>query len=119
MDTQTSASSVVCFAVAALLGAVGQFLYKSGASAANSGWLSYLLNWQLAAGVAAYVGVMVLFVVAFKQGGSPAVLYPIYASTFIWSSLIAWRVEGQPITPGNVLGMVLIVAGMFFLAGKR
>jgi len=26
----------------------------------------------------------VLFVVAFKQGGSLTVLYPIYASTFIW-----------------------------------
>ena len=104
--------------MAALLGAVGQYLYKSGADAADGAWSSYVANPRLAGGVLCYVIVMVLFVVAFKLGGSLAVLYPIYASTFIWASLIAWRVYGTSITLTNVLGMGLLIAGMFLL-GKQ
>lgn len=117
-STVTPLSSIFCFVAAAFLGAVGQFLYKSGASAANSGWLSYLLNARLAAGVVCYIAVMALFVAAFKQGGSLLVLYPIYASTFIWAALIAWRFEGATITPLNVLGMMVLVVGMALMGWK-
>ncbi len=117
MGSNTSIASIVCFVEAAFLGAVGQFLYKSGAAAAKGGWLSYL-NAHIIGGVICYVAVMVLFVAAFKQGGSLMVLYPIYASTFIWAALIAWQVEGASIALTNVFGMGLIIAGMFFLAWK-
>lgn len=118
MPISTPLSSIACFILAAFLGAVGQFLYKNGAAAANSGWLSYLLNARLAGGVACYVAVMVLFVAAFKQGGSMMVLYPIYASTFIWAALIAWRFEGATISIVNVLGMGVLILGMFLLGWK-
>jgi multidrug transporter EmrE-like cation transporter len=118
MDTKTSVGSILCYVVAAFLGAVGQFFYKSGAAAAQSGWISYLANPRLAAGVVSYVAVMMLFVAAFKLGGSLTVLYPIYASTFIWAALIAWKFEGTPISAVNVLGMGLIVGGMLFLGWK-
>jgi len=67
------------------------------------------------AGVLCYIAVMVLFVAAFEIGGSLTVLYPIYASTFIWAALIAWRVYGTPITMTKVLGMGLLIVGMFLL----
>jgi len=44
VNTNTPTASIVCFVVAALLGAVGQYLYKSGAEAADAGWLSYVAN---------------------------------------------------------------------------
>lgn len=113
----TPVSSIICFAIAALVGAVGQFLYKNGAAAADGGWTSYL-NTQLIGGVVCYVAVMVLFVAAFKQGGALTVLYPIYASTFIWAAVIAWRAYGTPITLTNVAGMALLIAGMYLL-GKQ
>ena len=118
MFLNTPVSSIVCFAVAALLGAVGQYLYKSGADAANDGWFSYLNNPRLVGGVVCYVAVMVLFVAAFKRGGSLTVLYPIYASTFVWAALVAWRVYGTPITLTNVVGMAFLLVGMFLL-GKQ
>lgn len=118
MGTNTPVTSIACFVVAAFLGAVGQFLYKSGAATAKGGWLGYLANAHLLGGVICYVAVMVLFVAAFKQGGSLMVLYPIYASTFIWAALIAWRVDGTPITAINVLGMGLIISGMLFLGWR-
>src|ERR1700693_2827088 len=85
----TPVTSMILFALAAVLGAVGQYLYKSGADRATGSFVSYLCNLQLACGVACYVAVMVLFVAAFKRGGALATLYPIYASTFIWAALIA------------------------------
>ena len=74
-----------------------------------------MLNPLLLCGVVCYIGVMVLFVAAFKRGGAMSVLYPIYASTFIWGALIAWIAFAEPIRPVNVLGMVALIAGMFLM----
>ena len=103
------------FVIAAFLGALGQFLYKSGAERAGASVASYLLNVRLLGGVVCYVAVMVLFVAAFKRGGALTVLYPIYATTFIWAALIAWLIYGTPIRPVNIGGMALLIAGMYFM----
>ncbi len=113
----TPAISIVFFIVAAFLGALGQYLYKAGADLAGDSLASYVWNWRLLAGVACYVAVMTLFVAAFRKGGSLTVLYPIYASTFIWAALLALVFEAIPIRPVNVAGMGFLVAGMF-LMGK-
>jgi len=108
--------SIALFAIAAVLGAVGQFLYKAGAEHIGDSPWTYL-NLRLFGGAACYVGVMALFVAAFKRGGELSVLYPIYASTFIWAALISLAASGTPIKPVNLAGMVLLVTGMF-LMGK-
>ena len=89
VTSNTSLASILCFLAAAFSGALGQYLYKSGADAAGSGWRSYVLNWQLALGVRCCILVMVLFVAAFRIGGRMTVLYPICATTFIRAALIA------------------------------
>lgn len=113
----TPLASILMFLAAAAIGALGQFLYKSGAEKATQGWPSYLFNWRLMGGVACYVAVMVLFVAAFKKGGSLTVLYPLYATTFIWAAIIALSAHGVPIKTINVVGMLLLIAGMY-LMGK-
>jgi multidrug transporter EmrE-like cation transporter len=105
--------SMALFALAAAFGALGQFLYKSGAAHATGGLASWLVNARIWGGVACYVAVMVLFVRAFKNGGALSTLYPIYASTFVWAALIGWMVDGTAIKPVNVLGMGLLFAGMW------
>src|SRR5262245_43345444 len=112
---QTPVSSILCFLVAAFLGALGQFLYKSGAERVTGELLSYLLNGRILGGVVCYIAVMVLFVVAFRRGGELSVLYRLYAATFIWPAFIALWAYGVPIKPINVFGMVCLVAGMFFM----
>ncbi len=113
----TPPASIAMFVLAALLGAIGQFLYKSGAEQATGGPMSYLANWRLLAGAGCYVGVMVLFVAAFKRGGQLSVLYPIYASTFVFAAVIALLAYGTPIKPLNIAGMLLLIGGMY-LMGK-
>lgn len=112
----TPAVSIVFFILAAFFGALGQFLYKSGADRAAGTVASYLLNGRLLGGVVCYVAVMVLFVAAFKKGGAITTLYPIYASTFIWAAVIAWWAFGEPIKAVNVGGMALLIAGMYLMA---
>jgi len=112
---KTPPVSIALFLMAAVLGALGQYLYKSGAEKAASGLLSYVLNPRLVAGVVCYLAVMVLFIAAFKRGGELSVLYPIYASTFVWAAVIAWWAYGVPIKPVNLLGMAFLVAGMYFM----
>jgi multidrug transporter EmrE-like cation transporter len=113
----TPAISIVYFLLASLLGAVGQYLYKSGTDAAGGTLASYLLNPRMLGGVVCYTAVMLLFVAAFKKGGALTVLYPLYASTFIWAAVIALYAYGTPIKAVNVGGMALLVGGMY-LMGK-
>ena len=112
---RTSSMPVIMFAVAAFLGALGQFLYKSGADRAGGSVASYLCNARLLGGVICYVAVMVLFVAAFKRGGALTVLYPVYATTFIWAAGIAWLIYGVPIRPANIAGMLLLLGGMYLM----
>jgi uncharacterized membrane protein len=114
---KTPAASILFFLFASLLGALGQFLYKSGADRAGGSLASYFLNVRILGGVVSYVGVMVLFVAAFRRGGELSVLYPIYATSFIWAAFIALAAYGVSIKPVNVAGMALLVAGMY-LMGK-
>jgi len=113
---KTPTISILLFVIAAALGAAGQFFYKTGAGKITAAPLSYLNVWLLG-GVVCYVAVMVLFVAAFKRGGALSVLYPIYASTFIWAAIIAFFAYDTVIKPANIGGMALLVAGMY-LMGK-
>jgi drug/metabolite transporter (DMT)-like permease len=112
---RTSPVAVICFVIAAFLGALGQFFYKSGAEKTGITFSSYLLNARLLAGVVCYIAVMVLFVAAFKRGGALTVLYPIYASTFIFAAVIAWFAYGTPIRPVHFAGFAFLIAGMYLL----
>ena len=107
--------SIFFMALAALLGALGQYLYKSGADTADGTMLSYAVNARIVGGVVCYAGVMTLFIAAFRFGGSLTVLYPIYGSTFIWAAFIAWKVYGTPISVINLAGMLALILGMYLL----
>ncbi|MEM7559240.1 MAG: hypothetical protein AAF394_08955, partial [Planctomycetota bacterium] len=109
----TPVASILLFVLASLFGAVGQFLYKSGADSVEGSLVNYLTNFRILGGIACYTAVMVLFVAAFKRGGELSVLYPIYASTFIWAALIGLFAYGTSISLVNIVGMLLLIAGMY------
>ncbi len=115
MITSTPTLSVIMFLSAAVLGALGSYLYKSGADSASGTLAGYLLNPRLLAGVCCYIAVMILFVAAYRRGGSLTVLYPTYASTFIFAAFIGKWAYGTPITAVNAFGMVLLTAGMYLM----
>lgn len=104
---------ILLFLVAAFLGAFGQYLYKTGAETSSGGLLSWLTNYRLISGALCYITIMILFILAFKIGGSLTILYPVYATTFIWALLIGVFLLKEVLTIGKVLGILLIIAGIF------
>lgn len=76
---------------------------------------SYVVNPRLWGGAACYVAVMILFIAGFRRGGAMAVLYPVYASTFIWAALIGLIAYGTPIKPVHIVGMLLLVLGIHLM----
>lgn len=98
--------------VASLLGAIAPFFFEYGSKQIQGRVLEFLLNPYIIAGMTTYATIMVFFTYAFKLGGTVRVLYPVYASTFIWAAIIAWLLHGDPIRPLHVGGMALLVAGI-------
>ena len=112
MIGNTPTMSMVYYLVAAVLGALGQYLYKEGAARISPGALTgSIFNPRIILGVICYIGVMCFFVLAFKRGGQLTVLYPVYATTFIWAALIGVFILGESFTLYKVLGCVLIISG--------
>jgi multidrug transporter EmrE-like cation transporter len=110
--SQTPAIAILCVLLASLLGAAGQFLFKLAADRGGAATFGFLFTPWAIAGVVCYFTVMLLFSFAFRRGGTVTVLYPIYASTFIWAAVMAWAFYNQPIRPIHVAGMVLLIVGM-------
>ena len=98
--------------VASVLGAVAPFFFEYGASRLQGRVSDFLLNPWIIAGMATYLAVMAFFTTAFKLGGTVKVLYPIYATTFIWAALIAFFHHGTPIMAIHAGGMALLMAGI-------
>ena len=90
--------------LAAVLGALGQYFYKIGAQKSSL--------WAIAAGVLMFIGVMGLFVLAYKWGGRISVVYPFYATTFIWGTLIGIWLEKEPWSPWYLVGLIMILGGL-------
>ena len=116
MNIATPVISIVSYLFAALLGALGQYLYKEGAAQVQlSNLASVFTNPRIILGILCYIGVMFLFVFGFKKGGQLTVLYPVYATTFIWAALIGFFVLGETFTLFRILGIVLIITGVVFV----
>jgi drug/metabolite transporter (DMT)-like permease len=100
--------------LAAVIGAIGQWLYKKGGTLI--GEIPWHKNWYLFSGMILFCGVMVLFVIAFKMGGRLSVVYPVYATTFIWGTMIAVGWDGEPWAWGQLVGLLLVVVGVSMVA---
>ena len=111
---KTQLVPILLYLVAGLSGAAGQYLYKVGAD--RLGVVPLWKNWHIAGGVVAFTLGMVLFIAAFKLGGRLSVIYPMYATTFIWGALIGVQVAGEPWSWTQVMGIGVIVAGCGLVA---
>jgi drug/metabolite transporter (DMT)-like permease len=96
--------------LAGIFGAIGQYYYKRGG--ARLGSIPIWANWQIALGILSFCIVMVLFVYSYKLGGRIAVVYPAYATTFLWGALLGKCLDGEPLNASTFVGIALIFAGV-------
>lgn len=99
---------------AGVLGALGQYAYKKGGL--QLGVVPLFKNHNLLIGIALFCVVMVLFVFGYKLGGRISVVYPFYATTFIWAALIGYFWDGEAMNMGIITGTVLIILGLAVIA---
>jgi len=98
--------------IASVLGAIAPFLFEHGSKQLQGRIVDFVTNPYIIAGMATYLTVMVFFTYAFRLGGTVRVLYPIYATTFIWAAVFAWLRHGTPVEPVHMGGMALLMAGI-------
>ena len=111
MNTSAPLWAIGLVLFCALLGALGQLLFKLGSASVSSDILSWLANWKVLLGMALYGISAVLFIVALKYGNL-SVLYPLIATSYIWVAFLATKYLGEPFSPLNWLGIALIVGGV-------
>ncbi len=104
------------YQAAALFGAFGQALYKLSMDRRKqhigSSWLLYMV-----AGIIVYCAVIGLFIAAFWWGGSLALLYATYATTFIWGLILGHLFFKEAYTPQKIIGVAIILSGVGILYG--
>ena len=66
----------------AILGALGQFLFKLGSSSIKFSFSSWVTNVKILGGIALYSVSAILFIVALKYGNL-SILYPVVATSYI------------------------------------
>jgi multidrug transporter EmrE-like cation transporter len=108
--SKTPITSILLVLLASLIGSFGAVFLKLGAAHLRGG-LRHIFNWQLATGVALYVGSSVPFVMGLKHG-ELSVLYPMvsagYICTMFWSKIFF----NEPITTGKIGALAMILAGI-------
>lgn len=100
--------------LAALFGAFGQYFYKLGGL--RIGGVAIYRNWQLWVGVILFCVVMLLFVWGYKLGGRISVVYPFYATTFVWGSLIGVFLTGESWSLIQSAGIGFVLLGVSLVA---
>ena len=99
---------------AAFIGACGQYLYKSGSQ--SLGHVPIYFNWQILLGMILFTAVMVCFVWSFRLGGHLSITYPMYATTFIWGTLLGIMLDKEPWSAQLVVGVIIVFTGLFLIA---
>lgn len=100
--------------LAAVFGAAGQYLFKLGGL--RLGATSLFRNGPIYAGMAMFCLVMVLFVSAYRLGGRLSVVYPAYATTFVWGMLFAIGLDHEPWSAVQFCGIAAILLGVYLVA---
>ncbi len=98
-----------------LFAAVGQLLLKVGASGRGS--LAEYLNCWIAGGLVAYGLGTALWVLALSRLPLTAV-YPFTALTFVLVYLAGLFLLGEQTTPRALLGVALILVGLFLVSSR-
>ena len=102
---------IILVAVCAVIGALGQFEFKRGAENLSFDFGSLITNWHLILGLVLYMTATVLYVYALSHG-QLSVLYPIIATSYIWTALLAVTFLGEKMSVVNWAGILFILLGV-------
>jgi uncharacterized membrane protein len=115
METKVWAIALAVFC--ALLGSLGQLLFKLGSVSVSFSLWSWVTNVKVLGGMVLYGLSAILFIVALKHGNL-SVLYPVIATSYIWVALISSKFLGEPLSVTQWIGIGLILGGVVLIVRR-
>lgn len=109
MSTKLWAVGIILFST--LLTSTAQLFYKFGAEKLSFDILSIITNLELIMGMILYAVGGILLILSFR-GGEVSVLYPIFATSYIWVSFLSIYFLGEVMNIFKWLGVFTIIAGI-------
>ena len=100
--------------VGVLLNAAAQLLLKAGTNAMPLG-LRLAIEPHILAGLACYVVSVVVWIVALSRV-PVSVAYPMLSIGYVVNAIAAWYLLGEAVTPMRLVGIGIIVLGVFIVA---
>jgi undecaprenyl phosphate-alpha-L-ara4N flippase subunit ArnE len=97
-----------------LLTSTAQLFYKFAAEKLSFNILSIITNVNLLVGVVLYAVGGILLIISFR-GGEVSVLYPIFATSYIWVSFLSIYFLGEVMNIFKWLGVFVIIAGIILI----
>jgi len=95
----------------ALVGALGQILFKTASENFSFSFKGILLNYRFLLGALLY-GISAAFFVYSLKFGNLSILYPLIATSYIWVTLFAHFLLGEPFPLYKSLGILMIIFGI-------
>jgi uncharacterized membrane protein len=108
---------ILLTALAAFIGSIGQLEFKRGADNLQFDIKLLLTNYHLIIGVAVYAVSTVLYVYALNKG-QLSILYPIIATSYIWTLLFSRIFLKEQISLTGWAGVFFILFGVTLIAAQ-
>lgn len=112
MSTKLWAMGIILFST--FLTSTAQLFYKFAVEKLSFNILSIITNVNLLVGMALYIVGGILLIISFR-GGEVSVLYPIYATSYIWVSFLSIYFLGEAMNIFKGLGVFVIIAGIVLI----
>ncbi len=112
MAAKLWAMGIILFST--LLTSTAQLFYKFGAGKLSLDIISIITNYELIMGMVLYAIGGILLILSFR-GGEVSVLYPIFATSYIWVSFLSIYFLGEIMNLFKWLGVFAIVAGIVLI----
>jgi len=100
--------------VGVLLNAAAQLLLKAGTNAMPLG-VRLAIGPHIVAGLACYVVSVVVWIVALSRV-PVSIAYPMLSIGYVVNAIAAWYLLGEAVTPMRLVGIGIIVLGVFIVA---
>ena len=97
-----------------LLTSTAQLFWKFGAEKLEFNILSIITNVNIFVGILLYVVGGILLIISFR-GGEVSVLYPIFATSYVWVSFLSIFFLGEVMSLFKWLGIFTIMAGIVLI----
>ncbi len=108
---------ILLTALSAFIGSIGQLEFKRGATDLQFDIKMLLTNYHLIIGIAIYFVSTVIYVYALSKG-QLSVLYPIIATSYIWTSIFAKIFLNEPVGTTSWIGIFFILLGIALIATR-